>query len=92
MRRRDRELVGPSKSIGKAVTARMNLAADFEADASTFGRSPMALGYNVRTKGEVDPLMQRAAEAGASILKPAQEASWAATPAISQTQMTLRGR
>jgi predicted lactoylglutathione lyase len=55
---------------------RDELAADFGADAQTFGRAPMALGYNVRVKGEVDLLMERAAAAGAAILKPAQETSW----------------
>jgi uncharacterized protein len=59
-----------------ALFLRDDLAADFEADASPFGRSPMALSYNVRTKSKVDPLMQRAVEAGAAILKPAKEASW----------------
>jgi predicted lactoylglutathione lyase len=59
-----------------ALFLRDDLAADFGADASKFGRAPMALGYNVRNKDEVDPLMQRAAQAGAAILKPAKEASW----------------
>lgn len=36
----------------------------------------MSLGHNVRVKTEVDPLIQRAAAAGAKILKPGQEASW----------------
>lgn len=59
-----------------ALFLRDDLAADFETNAKTFGRAPMALGYNVRTKGEVDPLIERAAVAGAAILKPAKEASW----------------
>jgi uncharacterized protein len=36
----------------------------------------MALAYNVRTKSEVDPLIQRAAAAGATILKTPVQASW----------------
>jgi len=55
---------------------RNELAKDFEADASKFGDAAMALGHNVRTKAEVDPLMKVAADAGAKILKPAREASW----------------
>jgi len=59
-----------------ALFLRDKLAKDFEADPATFGRPAMALAYNVRTKNEVDPLMQRAASAGATILKPARDASW----------------
>lgn len=59
-----------------ALFLRDKLAEDFHADAATFGRPPMSLAYNVRTKGEVNPLIKRAAAAGATILKPAQEASW----------------
>ena len=59
-----------------ALFLRDQLAADFQADASTFGRAPMALAYNVRQKSEVDPVIQRAVAAGATILKPAREASW----------------
>jgi uncharacterized protein len=55
---------------------REKLAEDFAADAATFGRAAMALAYNMRAKNEVDPLMQRAAAAGAAILKPAREAVW----------------
>ncbi len=59
-----------------ALFLRDRLAADFKADPKTFGRAPMALGYNVRLKSEVDPIIQRAATAGAAILKPATEAPW----------------
>ena len=59
-----------------ALFLRDQLAADFQADPATFGRAAMALAYNVREKSEVDPLIQRAASAGAKILKPAREASW----------------
>jgi uncharacterized protein len=52
------------------------LAADFGADPASLGRAPMSLGYNVRTKLEVDQLMERAAAAGAKILKPARETTW----------------
>jgi len=59
-----------------ALFLRDHLAADFEADPATFGRAPMALAYNVRAKNEVDSVIQRAAAAGAAILKPPREASW----------------
>lgn len=59
-----------------ALFLRDQLAADFEADPKTFGRAAMALAYNVRAKSEVDPLLERARESGATILKPAREASW----------------
>ena len=59
-----------------ALFLREKLAEDFKADPSTFGRAAMALAYNVRTRSEVDGLLQRARNAGASILKPPREASW----------------
>src|SRR5215469_3927829 len=59
-----------------ALFLRDQLAADFLADPATFGRAAVALAYNVREKSQVDPLMQRAAAAGAKVLKPAREASW----------------
>ncbi len=55
---------------------REQLAADFGADPKTFGRAAMALAYNVRAKDEVDALLKRARESGATILRPAREASW----------------
>ena len=59
-----------------ALFLREQLAADFQDDPATFGQAAMALAYNVREKSEVEPLMQRAAAAGAKILKAAREASW----------------
>jgi uncharacterized protein len=59
-----------------ALFLRDELARDFNADPATLGRSAMALAYNVRTKSEVDPLIQRAAAAGATILKHPVQASW----------------
>jgi uncharacterized protein len=59
-----------------ALFLRDKLAVDFQADPSTFGRAAMALAYNVRAKSEVDPLLKRAAAAGAQILKEAREAPW----------------
>jgi len=59
-----------------ALFLRDKLAEDFQVDPATFGRAAVALAYNVRAKSEVDPLLKRAATAGAAILKPAREASW----------------
>jgi uncharacterized protein len=59
-----------------ALFLRDKLAADLQTDPATFGRAAMALAYNVRTKSEVEPLIKRAAAAGAAILKPAREATW----------------
>ncbi|MFZ0742902.1 MAG: VOC family protein [Terracidiphilus sp.] len=59
-----------------ALFLRDKLAEDFQADPATLGRAAMALAYNVRSKDEVDPLMLRAQESGATILKPAREAPW----------------
>jgi predicted lactoylglutathione lyase len=59
-----------------ALFLRDKLADDLRADPATFGRAGMALAYNVRARNEVDPLMKQAEAAGATILKPAREASW----------------
>ncbi|HTZ72418.1 MAG TPA: VOC family protein [Candidatus Aquilonibacter sp.] len=59
-----------------ALFLRDELAADFGGDPSGFGRAAMSLAYNVREKSEVEPVMERAAAAGAKILKPPHEASW----------------
>ena len=59
-----------------ALFLRDKLAEDFQADPGTLGRAAVALAYNVRAKVEVDPLIKRAVAAGATILKPAREASW----------------
>jgi uncharacterized protein len=59
-----------------ALFLRDELAEDIQLDPAKFGPAAFALAHNVRSKGEVDPLMQRAQAAGARILKPAREASW----------------
>ena len=59
-----------------ALFLRDKLAEDFQVDPATFGRAAVALAYNVRAKNEVDPLLNKAVAAGATILKPAREASW----------------
>jgi uncharacterized protein len=59
-----------------ALFLRDKLAKDFHADPATFGRSACALAYNVRSKTEVDPIIQQAIAAGATLLKSAREATW----------------
>jgi uncharacterized protein len=59
-----------------ALFLREKLAEDFQVDPATFGMAAVALAYNMRAKSEVDPLISNAAAAGATILKPAREASW----------------
>lgn len=59
-----------------ALFLRDQLVADINADPASFGRAAMAIAYNVRAKNEVDPMIQRAAAAGAKILKAPVQASW----------------
>jgi predicted lactoylglutathione lyase len=59
-----------------ALFLRDGLAKDFEVDPNTFGRAAVALAHNVRTRSEVAPLIRRATQAGATVLKPARDASW----------------
>jgi hypothetical protein len=75
-----------------ALFLRDLLAEDFGADPKALGRAPMALGYNVRLKSEVDPLIQRARSAGATILTPQENNPGEGTLAISPTPTDSRGR
>jgi uncharacterized protein len=59
-----------------ALFLRDKLAEDFQADPTTFGRASVALAYNVRARNEVEPLIKLAQTAGATVLKPAHDASW----------------
>jgi len=59
-----------------ALFLRDQLAADFNADPREFGRPVMSLAYNVRSKDEVDPILQAAVAAGGTLLKAAREAPW----------------
>jgi predicted lactoylglutathione lyase len=59
-----------------ALFLRDQLAEDFGAGPKSYGRAPMALGYNVRMKSDVDPLIQRAQSAGGTLLSRASEKSW----------------
>ena len=70
------EIIFLSGGLIFALFLRDKLAEDFQVDPATFGRAGMSLAYNVRDKSDVDPLMKQAATAGATILRPAREASW----------------
>src|ERR1700739_1826200 len=59
-----------------ALYRREAFATDFQIDPQSFGNAAIALSHNVRTRSEVDPLMERAQPAVAKILKPAKEALW----------------
>jgi len=54
--------------------------------------SGITLAHNVRHRQEVDTVLASAAEAGATIVKPAADKFWAVTPAISLTPTDTCGR
>jgi catechol 2,3-dioxygenase-like lactoylglutathione lyase family enzyme len=55
---------------------RADLAADAAVAAEGSGFRGFALAHNVHSKAEVDAVLQRAASAGASICKAAQDTAW----------------
>jgi len=59
-----------------AIFAREDIAHD--AGIARTGRSPteFTLGHNVGSESEVDAVMQRAIDAGARVVKPAQKTFW----------------
>jgi len=59
-----------------ALFVRDQFAADFQSDPAQFGKAAFALAHNVRTKAEVDPLIEAALAAGAKLLKAARQAEW----------------
>jgi catechol 2,3-dioxygenase-like lactoylglutathione lyase family enzyme len=59
-----------------ALWPRASLAHDAGMALSTPSATEFSLGHNVGSKGEVDAVMQQAAQAGARIIKPAQETFW----------------
>ena len=52
------------------------LAADVGISADGSGFSGVTLAHNVRSKREVDELLQVAVEAGATLVKPAEDTFW----------------
>jgi uncharacterized protein len=59
-----------------ALFARSALAADAGLQAAGSGFGGMALAYNARSRAEVDAVLGEAKAAGATMLKPAQDAFW----------------
>ncbi len=59
-----------------ALWARADIAHDTELSVEPPSRTEFTLGHNVATRAEVDTTMEQAAEAGATILKPAQDTFW----------------
>jgi catechol 2,3-dioxygenase-like lactoylglutathione lyase family enzyme len=52
------------------------LAEDIGLPVAQLGRGAATLGYNVRSKDEVAPVLEKAKVAGARILKPAADVFW----------------
>ncbi len=59
-----------------ALFPRESLAKDAEVTPNGSGFRGFTLAHNVRTKEEVDALLEQATAAGARLVKPAQTASW----------------
>jgi hypothetical protein len=65
--------------IGGAILglfSRKELAADARLPGEGSGFGGITLGYNTRTRAEVDAVLTEAEAAGAKILKPAQDTFW----------------
>lgn len=60
-----------------ALFPRAELAADAGVDVvESEGHSRVALAHNVRERDDVDRLLEQVADAGASVVKPAEDAFW----------------
>jgi catechol 2,3-dioxygenase-like lactoylglutathione lyase family enzyme len=59
-----------------ALWSRQALAADAKVPVAGRGFRGIALAYNTRSRAEVDAVLEEAKAAGATIPKPAEEASW----------------
>jgi catechol 2,3-dioxygenase-like lactoylglutathione lyase family enzyme len=59
-----------------ALFPRHELAKDANIAPDGQGFNGIALAYNTRNRAEVDSVLKEAAAAGATVLKPAQEAFW----------------
>jgi hypothetical protein len=66
------------QAVGMALALypRTDLAKDANVAADGQGFSGVALAYNARSREEVDSVLAEARNAGARIMKPAQEAFW----------------
>jgi uncharacterized protein len=59
-----------------ALYPRQNLAKDSGLASGTPSALEFSLGHNVSSKSEVDQVMEQAKNAGATIVKPAQDTFW----------------
>ncbi len=59
-----------------ALYPREALAADVGIDAQGSGFSGVTLAHNVRTREEVDGLLDTAVDVGATLIKPAEDTFW----------------
>jgi hypothetical protein len=59
-----------------ALYPRQELAKDANTASAGHGFNGMSLAYNARDRAEVESVLQDAVAAGATLLKPAQEAFW----------------
>jgi catechol 2,3-dioxygenase-like lactoylglutathione lyase family enzyme len=59
-----------------ALFPRASLARDAGLVQESSGMTDFSIGHNVATRAEVDALLAPAAQAGAEIVKPAQETFW----------------
>lgn len=63
-------------AMGLALYPRPELAKDANVSADGNGFTGFSLAYNARNREEVDSVLAEAVNAGAKLLKPAQEAFW----------------
>lgn len=59
-----------------AVWPRKSIARDSGLPPGSASATEFTLGHNVSSKDEVDAVMQQAQDAGAAVIKPAQETFW----------------
>lgn len=64
------------QGVALALFPRDELAKDANLASEGRGFNGISLGYNARSREEVDQVLAQAVAAGARVLKPAQEASW----------------
>ena len=75
-----------------ALYPREALAADAGVPTEGSGFSGVTLAHNVPTRDEVDALLDVAVAAGGTLVKPAQDAFWAATPGTLPTLRATCGK
>jgi catechol 2,3-dioxygenase-like lactoylglutathione lyase family enzyme len=66
----------PLQGTWLALYPRGELAADANVDPAGSGFAGVTLAHNMRSRAEVDQLLEQAGAAGAKVVKPAEEAFW----------------